>query len=132
MAFDPGLIDLVAEAMAPVGTVTHRKMMGGATLYLDGVVFMIVADDSLWFKADRHSDAAWDALGCERFSMQMSDRVATMNYRRAPDGIYDDPEELRRLGELALEAGHRAPQKRKSEPRRRPPRTISRTTRPRG
>jgi DNA transformation protein len=39
MAIDQGLIDWVAEAMAPLGTVTKRAMMGGATLYLDGTIF---------------------------------------------------------------------------------------------
>ena len=31
MAADQGLIDWVAEAMEPVGPVTKRAMMGGAT-----------------------------------------------------------------------------------------------------
>lgn len=127
MAFDPSLVTLVAESMAPLGTVTHRRMMGGATLYLDGVVFMIVSQDALWFKADKESDAAWDALGCARFTVEMNGRPATMNYRRAPDGVYDDPEELRRLGEMALAAGRRAPPRPAS--RRRPPRGNAGTSR---
>ncbi len=107
MAADAGLVAWVAEAMEPVGAVTSRAMMGGATLYCDGVVFAIVADDALWFKADRVSDAAWDAAGCERFSYQREGGVATMSYRRAPDEAYDDAEALRRWAELALEAGRR-------------------------
>lgn len=63
MAFDMGLVDCAGEAMAPVGHVTHRRMMGGATLYCDGTVFAIIALDALWFKADALSDAAWDASG---------------------------------------------------------------------
>ena len=122
MAFDPALIGWVAEAMEPVGSVTHRRMMGGATLYCDGTVFAIVAHDALWFKADRVSDADWDALGCARFTVQMGDRVGTMNYRRAPDEVHDDADELRRLGEMALAAGLRAPPKRSSAPRCGPPR----------
>lgn len=57
MAADPALIDWVAEALDPLGRVTHRAMMGGATLYLDGTIFAIVAADALWFKADPASDA---------------------------------------------------------------------------
>lgn len=117
MAFDAALVDWVAEAMEPVGPVTFRRMMGGATLYCGGTVFAILADDALWFKADTESDAQWDALGCERFSMQMADRLATMNYRRAPEDVYDDTDRLRELGVLALAAGHRAPPKRKKAAR---------------
>lgn len=121
MAFDPGLLDWVAEAMAPLGSVTHRKMMGGATLYCDGTIFAIIADDALWFKADRHSDAEWDALGCQRFEMQMANRLASMNYRRTPQDVYDDADALRRLGELGLAAGMRKPPAR---PRKRATRTT--------
>lgn len=108
MAVDEGLIAWVAEAMEPVGTVTSRAMMGGATLFCDGVVFAIVAADALWFKADRLSDATWDAAGCERFSYARDGGTATMNYRRAPDDVYDDADELRRWAGLALDAGLRA------------------------
>ena len=40
MAFDEGLFALVQEALEPMGAVTMRRMMGGATLYLDGIVFV--------------------------------------------------------------------------------------------
>lgn len=120
MAFDLGLVDWVAEAMAPVGMVTHRKMMGGATLYCDGTVFAIVAYDALWFKADAESDAAWDAMGCERFTVEMAGKTASMNYRRAPEDVYDDGDELRRLGELGLAAGLRNPRKPKAKSRKSP------------
>lgn len=126
---DGGLIDWVTEAMSPLGPVTHRRMMGGATLYCGGTIFAIVARDLLWFKADKESDAEWDALGCEKFTAQMGDRTGTMNYRRAPDDVYDDADELRRLGELALAAGRRAPPKRPAASRRRPPRPAARSQR---
>lgn len=114
MAFDRGLIDWVAEALEPVGAVTHRSMMGGATLYCDGVVFAIVGDDALWFKADTLSDAGWDAAGAPRFTYEMGEgRTGSMNYRRASDDVYDDADAMRRWAGLALEAGARGPRKRK-------------------
>lgn len=114
MAFDEGLYALVQEALEPPGSVTMRKMMGGATLYLDGAIFAILDEDQIWFKADATSDAVWDAQGCERFSMTFKDgRVETMNYRRAPGEVYDDPEALQRWAALAHEAGLRGAAKRK-------------------
>ncbi|RHW17705.1 TfoX family protein [Sphingomonas gilva] len=109
MSLDTGLVDWVVEAMAPVGTVTWRRMMSGATFYCDGTVFAIVARDALWFKADRQSDAEWDAAGAERFSMtDKNGQIKSMNYRRAPDDCYDDADALRLWGSLGLEAGTRA------------------------
>ena len=114
MAVDPGLLAWVEEALAPVGTVTKRAMMGGTTLYLDGTIFAIVANDLLWFKADATSDAAWDDAGCARFTYEMGEgRMGTMNYRRAPDDVYDDADALREWALLGVAAGMRAPLKRK-------------------
>ena len=113
MSFDAGLVAWVEEAMAPIGTINARAMMGGATLYCDGVVFAIVADDALWLKADKVSDATWDEAGLARFTYEMGGKTGSMNYRRAPDGAYDDADELRRWAMLALEAGRRVPPKKR-------------------
>ena len=77
-------------------------------------VFAIVDDEALWFKADKVSDAQWDRAGAARFTYSMGEgRTGGMNYRRAPDGVYDDVDELRRWAGLAVEAGVRGPKKRK-------------------
>lgn len=113
MTIDRGLLDWVEEAMAPLGTVTHRAMMGGATLYLEGIVFAIMTrDGALWFKADSQSDAIWDEAGCARFSYDRDGTTATMNYRAAPADIYDDADAMREWAALAIAAGERAPKKR--------------------
>ena len=117
MSFDEGLFAWVAEALEPMGQVTMRKMMGGATLYLDGTVFAILVDDGLWLKSDAEADAVWDAEGCEKFSVTFKDgKVDVMNYRRAPLDVYDDPEALRHWAAPAVEAGLRGAAKRR--PRR--------------
>jgi DNA transformation protein len=114
MSVDEGLFAWVEEALAPLGRVTMRRMMGGATLYLDGTVFAILDEGEIWFKADKESDAAWDAQGCERFQVEFGDgRSGTMNYRRGPTDVYDDPEAMQRWASLALEAGLRAAAKKK-------------------
>lgn len=119
MAFDAGIVDWVTEAMAPVGAVTLRRMMGAAVLYCDGIVFAVV-DDALWLKGDAASAAEWDAAGCERFAFTGKDgETQTMNYRRAPDACYDEADDLRRWAGLALAAGQRAAAARKPRSPRR-------------
>ncbi|NLS25309.1 hypothetical protein S2M10_02730 [Sphingomonas sp. S2M10] len=109
MALDTGLVDWVREALAPIGMVTMRRMMGGATLYCDHTVFAILAFDELWFKADAESDALWDAAGADRFTYTAKDRTMVMNYRRAPADAYDDADALREWAGLAIAASLRAP-----------------------
>ena len=116
---DEGLYAWVQEALEPLGAVTMRKMMGGATLYLDGTIFAILDEDEIWFKADAETDAIWDAEGCERFSVTFKDgRVDTMNYRRGPSDVYDEPEAMQRWAKLAVDAGLRGAAKKK--PRKKP------------
>lgn len=113
MSIDEGLFAWVQEALEPLGTVTKRAMMGGATLYLDGTIFAIMDEGQLYFKADPLTDAVWDEAGCARFTMEMAGKTASMNYRRAPDEVQDDAEAMQRWARLALEAGNRAAAKRK-------------------
>ena len=117
MSIDEGLLAWVEESLEPRGRVTMRKVMGGATLYLDGDVFGIMNEGELWFKADDETNAVWDEAGCDRFSVTFKDgRVDTMNYRRAPSDVYDEPDAMQHWARLAQEAGLRAAAKRK--PRR--------------
>jgi DNA transformation protein len=116
MSFDEGLLAWVQEALEPLGSASFRRMMGGATLYLDGTIFAILDEDEIWFKADEESNAIWDAEGRERFSVTFKDgTVDTMNYRRGPTDVYDDADAMRHWAKLALEAGARRPVKRRKE-----------------
>ncbi|HEY0147404.1 MAG TPA: TfoX/Sxy family protein [Allosphingosinicella sp.] len=114
MSVDQGLLAWTAEALAPLGTVTMRRMMGGGTLYLDGIVFAIIDGGEIWFKSDKQSDAIWDAQGCERFPVDFGNgKSGTMNYRRGPAEAYEEPEAMQRWASLALEASLRAAAKKK-------------------
>ena len=116
MAFDEGLYAWVQEALEPMGSVSKRPMMGAAILYLDGIVFAVLEDGELWFKADAESAATWDGAGCERFTFTSKDgRTETMNYRRAPSDVYDEPEAMQHWAGLAVEAGRRGAAKKKKK-----------------
>ena len=94
--------------MAPVGHVTMRRMFGGAALYCDGTIFALLATDDLWFKADAASAPEWDALGADPFTYaRKGGEVGMTSYRRAPGDAHDDPDALRRYGEMGLAAALR-------------------------
>ena len=122
MSVDEGLLAWVEEALEPMGRVSLRKMMGGATLYLDGAIFAIMVDGELWLKADEESNPVWDQAGCtERFTVTFKDgTIDRMNYRRPPSDVYDDPDEMRRWAQVAVEAGLRRPVKKRSRKRQSP------------
>lgn len=50
--------DLVCELFAGVGRVQIKRMFGGAGVYADGLMFALLAEDSIYLKADDALKAA--------------------------------------------------------------------------
>ncbi len=114
MAFDAALVEWAKEALEPLGTITHRPMMGAAVLYCDGLVFAVVDEEAIYFKNDKVSAPQWDEAGCPPFTFTGKDgETMSMNYRRAPEDVYDDADAMQHWAALALEASRRAPVKKK-------------------
>jgi len=108
---DDGLAVWLSECLESLGSVSIRRMFGGAGLYLDGAITAILADDEVWFKSDAAADATYDAAGMARFRYDFGEKTGAMNYRRAPSDVYDDADELRRWARLAMTVAARAPRR---------------------
>ncbi|MCZ4351312.1 TfoX/Sxy family protein [Roseovarius aestuarii] len=82
------------DLFAPLGTITYRKMMGGATFYADTTIFAILSSDgTLFLKVDGDFASRLADEGARKFSMaRKSGSVATMGYWTLPDAALDDPE----------------------------------------
>jgi DNA transformation protein len=113
--------DDIRELFAGFGPVTVRRMFGGGGIFADGIMLALVHDGVIYLKADAHSAAAFDAEGLAPFSYRRNGAPATLpSYRRMPDRLYDDPEELVGWARAALAAARRgAGGKRRSPARRR-------------
>lgn len=112
-------VDYVVELLGPFGTVRTRPMFGGHAVYLDGVVFAIVVDEALWFKADDINRAEFEAAGCDRFSYARGGRLASMSFYRAPPEAMESAAEALPWARTAYAAGLRAHAKRVAEEQRR-------------
>jgi len=85
-------IDYVMELLGPFGTVRTRRMFGGYGVYLDGLMFAIVSQDTLYLKADEMNRVEFEQAGCERFGYARKGKRATLNFFRAPEDAMDSPE----------------------------------------
>ena len=94
------------DLFAPLGTITHRKMMGGATFYADSTIFSILGSDSILFlKADGAFADQMEAAGAQKFAMTRKDgSIATMGYWTMPDAALDDPDVACDWARQAIEA----------------------------
>jgi DNA transformation protein len=117
MPVSAGYRDFVLEQLAAAGRVTPRAMFGGVGLYLDGLFFALIDDDTLYFKADEASRGRYEQAGSRPFCPDPSRPEQAMGYWQVPADVLEDPEAL---AEWAREAMGVAMSKRgKPGPRRR-------------
>ena len=120
--------DFIRDLFSEFGTVTVRRMFGGAGLFADGLMFGLVTGGVIYLKADAGNVADFEREGCGPFRYATKDGERSIaSYRRMPERLYDDPAELAAWAGHALsaarrvelaKAGRNSPTKRR---RRRPP-----------
>lgn len=119
MAVSPGFAEFLRDVLSPVGPVSIRNMFGGAGVYLDGVMFGLVADDVLYLRVDEASACEFEAEGMGPFVYRAKGRgPVTMQYWEVPERLYDDPAELAPWATRALEIARSAKPKAR-KPRKR-------------
>ncbi|MEE8504768.1 MAG: TfoX/Sxy family protein [Kiloniellales bacterium] len=111
-------VDRIAGQLLPLGPVEPRRMFGGWGLFLDGVMFALIARDRLYLKADAETAARFEDAGCAPFTYQRKGKTIALSYREAPADAVDNPDSLLPWAELAVAAARRNRPQRKS--RRRP------------
>lgn len=94
MGVSEGYKEFIQELFSGFGPVTIRDMFGGGGVFHDGIMFAIIADETLYLKVDDTNRASFEAEGMEPFSYHAKDRVNTMSYWEVPERLYDDPEEF--------------------------------------
>ena len=97
----------VEEVLQTVGPVDVRAMFGGHGVFLDGVMFGLLADDVLYLKVDDGNRGLFADAGLEAFVFQSGGRAVTMSFHRAPDAL-EDWERFKPWVASAIDASRRA------------------------
>ena len=100
-------VDHVVDMLGPLGA-TSRRMFGGHGIFRDGLMFALIADDRLYFKADSENRAAFAEAGGEPFTYLRSGKAASLSYYSVPDDALEDPADLRDWANLGIAAARRA------------------------
>lgn len=110
----PELVQHACELFAPFGAIRTRRMFGGWGFYCDDLFFAIVADETLYLKADVESAKAFRQAGGIPFRVSYKDgREETMNYWTRPEEAFETPNEMRPWARRALDAAIRSRQSKK-------------------
>lgn len=114
--------DFVLEQLAPAGRVAPRAMFGGVGLYLDGLFFALIDDDTLYFKADDATRTRYVQAGSKPFCPYPDEPDKAMGYWQVPADVLEDTDELaawaREALGVALAKRKRRPAARRARPAR--------------
>ena len=100
-------VDYLLDLMQTVGPVTARRMFGGYGIFLDGLMFALVADSTLYLKADAQNADAFTAQGLEAFTYSRQGKPFRMSYFQAPEACLEDVDEMNLWANRAYEAALR-------------------------
>jgi DNA transformation protein len=102
MAVSDDYRDFVLEQLATAGRVTPRAMFGGVGLYLDGLFFALIDDDTLYFKTDDSNRARFEQAGSRPFCPFPDRPDQPMAYWQVPAEVLEDADQLAAWAREAL------------------------------
>lgn len=113
--------EFLKDQLAGFGPVTIKRMFGGAGIYRDGLMFALVADEVVYFKADDINRPDFEAEGLSPFVYDAkAGKNIIMSYWRAPERCLDDPAEMAEWARKAHAAALRASKPRPAKEAKRP------------
>ena len=86
---------VVGDVLGHIEGVTSKKMFGGYGIYLNGVIFAIITDDSeLRFKVDETNQQQYEEAGSEQFiyTGHKNKKPTPMPYWTVPEAVMENRE----------------------------------------
>ena len=97
----------VVALLTPLGPVRSRAMFGGWGIFLDDIMFALIASDRLYFRIDDAVVERFAEAGSEPFVYEGKGKRVEMSYWLAPAGSLESPDALLPWAELGLAAARR-------------------------
>ena len=120
MVASASFAEFLREQLAPLGRVTLRRMFGKSGVFCDGLMLGMVTDDTLYFRVDDQNRAVFkEAESAPPLNYRKGGRAIDLAFWRAPERLFDEPDELIEWVRLALGAARRVAAKRTAPKRQR-------------
>ncbi len=101
-------VDYLLELLSPLGSVRAKRMFGGHGMYLEDLMFGLVANDELYLKVDDGNRQAFEDRGLEPFTYMGKNKPVRMSYYHAPEEALEESEVLCDWARDAIAAALRA------------------------
>ena len=108
-------VTYVVELMESVGPVSAKGMFGGYGIFLDGLMFGLVADSTLYLKVDKETENEFKAKGLDAFTYNKKGKEIKMTYYQAPEEALEDAEEMNSWANKAYGAALKAASKKRKK-----------------
>jgi DNA transformation protein and related proteins len=113
MVASDSFAEFLREQFAPLGRLTMRRMFGKTGVFCDGLMFGVVTNDTLYFRVDDHNRVAFkEAESVPPLSYEKKGSSIDLSFWRAPERLFDEPDELVTWARAALAAARRVAAKR--------------------
>ena len=113
MVASDSFAEFLREQLAPVGRVTMRRMFGKTGVFCDGLMFGMVTDNMLYLRVDDHNREAFkEAASSPPLSYEKKGSAIDLSFWRAPERLFDEPDELIAWARAAIAAAGRVAAKR--------------------
>ncbi len=101
-------VSYVVELMQPVGPVRAKGIFGGHGIFLETLMFGLIADGTLYLKADKETENEFREKGLAAFTYHKKGKEFRMSYFQAPEEVLEDSEEMNAWVNKAYSAALRA------------------------
>ena len=120
MVASANFAEFLRQQLAPLGHITVRRMFGKTGVFCDGLMLGMVRDDTLYFRVDDHNRTVFrEAEAFPPLNYEKGGSSIDLAFWRAPERLFDEPDELVAWAREALGAARRVAAKR--EPTMRSP-----------
>src|SRR6202047_454308 len=108
MVASDSFAEFLREQLAPVGRVAMRRMFGKTAVFCDGLMFGMVTDNMLYLRAYEHNRAGFEeAASFPLLNYEKQGCTIDLAFWRAPERLFDEPDELVTWAQVALAAARR-------------------------
>src|ERR1700739_2393304 len=95
MVASDSFAEFLREQLAPLGRVTMRRMFGKTGVFCDGFMLGMVTDNTLYLRVDDHNCAAFkEAAPSPPLNYKKKGSTIDLSFWRAPERLFDEPDEL--------------------------------------
>lgn len=106
MNTSPEFLSFVMEKLSPIGDIKSRAMFGGYGIFHEGLMFSLIADDTLYFKVSDSNREIYEKARSKPFPHGIS-------YWEVPTEVLEDNTRLHEWANISIKIAREAAKKKR-------------------